>query len=227
VTSAAPDSASTPLAARRSAEVTLGDSTRLLLRPILPSDKDALREGFERLSPDSRYRRFFAPMRRLSSSMLQAMTEIDYVDQFAWVALVCENERTQLVGVARFVRLEDPKAADVGLVVADSYQGRGIGTLLLDALVLEALRAGICRFEGMMLADNGPMRAVLTEADARFSRDDEPGTVRFELDLPARVAELRDHPLGEVLRRLARGDAELYRAEPCPWVARPHLPKLP
>ncbi|HUR75745.1 MAG TPA: GNAT family N-acetyltransferase [Sporichthya sp.] len=220
MTSAAQDLASTPVAARRSADVTLADGTRLLLRPIVPSDKDLLREAFERLSPRSRYRRFFAPMNGLSSSMLRMMTEVDYTNQFAWVALACEDERTQLVGVARFVRLADPRAADVALVVVDPYQGRGIGTLLLDALVLEALRGGICRLEGMVLADNVPMRTVLADAEARFSRDDEPGTVHFEIDLPARAVELREHPLGDVLRRLARGEAELYRAEPCPWVIR-------
>lgn len=209
-----------PLVARRSADITLPDGTRLLLRPIVPGDKDALREGFERLSPESRYRRFFTPVNHLTTGMLKALTEVDYDNQFAWVALACEDDRTHLVGVARYVRLADPAAAEVAVAVIDPYQGKGIGTLLLDALMLEALRAGISRFEGEVLADNEPMRAVLTGADSHFSRGEERGTTRFRIDLPERAEELRTHPVAEIFRTLARGDAELYRAEPCPWVER-------
>jgi RimJ/RimL family protein N-acetyltransferase len=215
-----PDLTSTPEVARRSADVTLADGTRLLIRPIVPGDADALADAFERLSPLSRYRRFFTPMTRLSSTMLRALTEIDYVDRFAWVAFACEDERTHLVGVSRYIRLDDPQTAEVAVVVVDPYQGRGIGTLLLDALVLEALRGGICRFHGSLLAENRPMRTLLEGAEARFTRDDEPGATHFEIDLPARAEELRDHPLTDVFRSLARGDAELYRAEPCPWTVR-------
>lgn len=218
--STAPDPTSTPEVARRSADVTLADGTRLLIRPIVPADADALAEAFERLSPLSRYRRFFTPMTRLSSTMLRALTEIDYTDRFAWVAFACEDEATHLVGVARWIRLEDRSTAEVAVAVVDPYQGRGIGSLLLDALVLEALRAGICRFHGSVLADNTPMRAVLAGAEARFSRDDEPGATHFEIDLPAHAEGLRDHPLREVFRRLARGEVELYEAEPCPWAVR-------
>lgn len=181
----APDLTSTPAVARRSADVTLVDGTRLALRPIVPADADALREAFDRLSPQS-----------------------------------CEGGRTHLVGVARHIRLDDPTSAEVAVPVVDPYQGRGIGTLLLDALVLEALLSGIRSFQGAILAENHPMRRLLQGAEARFSRDAEPGATHFEIDLPERADELRRHPLGNVLRALARGDAELYRAEPCPWAVR-------
>lgn len=209
-----------PTPARRSAEVTLADGTRLLIRPITPDDKDALRRGFERMSPDSRYRRFFAPMTRLSTAMLRALTEVDYYNQFAWVALACEDEQTELVGVARYIRLPDPATAEVAVAVIDPYHGRGIGTLLLDALVPEALQAGIRRFEGSILSDNHAMRAVLASTDARFFRDEERGATAFHIDLPERAEELRGHAVVDLLRRLARGEADLYHAEPCPWVTR-------
>lgn len=218
--STAPDLTSTPEVARRTADVTLADGTRLLIRPIVPTDADALAEAFERLSPLSRYRRFFTPMTRLSGSMLRALTETDEGNKFAWVAFACEDERTHLVGVARYIRLPDPATAEVAVAVVDPYQGRGIGSLLLDALVLEALRGGICRFHGSVLADNAPMRAVLEGTEARFSRDDEPGATHFEIDLPARAEELRAHPLRDVFRTLARGDAEMCHAEACPMAVR-------
>ena len=204
--------------AQRCAEVDLPDGGHLVLRPVRADDKVLIADAFARLSPRSRYRRFFAPINALSEPFLVALTEVDYVNQFAWVALACEDDHTALVGVARYVRLDDPVAAECALVVVDAYQGRGIGSLLLDALIFEALECGIRRFEGEVLADNGAMRDLLLENGARFRAGGERGASHFSFDLPAAAEALREHPMYDVLRRLAKGDVSLYEAEPCPWV---------
>ncbi len=205
--------------AARCAEVDLPDGGHLVIRPVRPEDKVRLAEAFERLSPRSRYRRFFAPMNGLTDTMLARLTEVDYRDNFAWVALACEGDRDSLVGVARYVRLDDPHAAEVALVVVDEYQGRGIGRLLLDALVLEAIEAGLQRFEGEVLGDNVVMRGLLAEAGAALNPG-ERGSSHFSFDLPARAEALREHTMYDVLRRLAVGEAQLYEQESCPWTQR-------
>lgn len=207
----------------RTSEVYLGDGTRLVLRPVLPSDKDLLAEAFERLSPESRYRRFFTPTPRLTEAVLTYLTEIDYVNHFAWLALAEEDGHPVAVGTARYIRLDDPEAAEAAVTVIDPYQGRGIGTLLLDALVLEALESGIRRFVGDVLFENLPMRAVLRQAGARL-RPGDCGSLRFELDLPARSEELESSPLYGVLRALARGEADLH--EDKSWVS-PAVTSIP
>jgi RimJ/RimL family protein N-acetyltransferase len=161
----------------------------IVLRPFRPGDGDLLVAGFERLSPESRYRRFLAPMPRLSPSLLAFLTEVDGLDHCAWAALAEEDGEMVGVGVARFVRLADREAADVAVTVIDAYQGRGIGARLLDALVLEALEHGITRFEGLLLAENLPARRMLARAGARFERDGG-AVLRFTLDLAARAREL-------------------------------------
>jgi GNAT superfamily N-acetyltransferase len=209
--------------ALRCAEVDLPDGGHLVLRPIRTDDKVLVAEAFARLSPRTRYRRFFAPINALSGPMLAALTEVDYVNHFAWVALACEpgadgGRKDALVGVARYARLADPAAAECAVVVVDEYQGRGIGKLLLDALILEAIEVGISRFEGEVLAENGAMRGVLIENGARFRVGDERGSSHFAFDLPSRADALREHPMYDVLRRLATGEVRLYEDEPCPWV---------
>ena len=203
--------------AQRCAEVDLPDGGHLVIRPVRPDDKERMAEAFSRMSPRTRYRRFFAPINALSEPFLSELTEVDYVDRFAWVALACEGDHAALVGVARYARLADPAAAECALVVVDEYQGRGIGSLLLDALILEAIEAGISRFEGEVLADNGAMRGVLRENGAHFSVGGERGASHFAFDLPSRAEALRGHPMHDVLRRLAKGEVSLYEAEPCPW----------
>ncbi len=183
------------------AEFELGDGRSVWIRPVRPDDKARIQEGFGRMSVRNRYLRFFSGIPELTAPMLTAMTEVDGVDRFAWIALTREDEHDVLVGVARYVRLDDPRVAEVALTVVDPYQGHGIGHLLLDALVLEALRVGVTRFEGQVLSDNSTMRAVLSDVGARM-RFDEPATLHLEIDLPAREQTLRATPMYARLRRI-------------------------
>jgi GNAT superfamily N-acetyltransferase len=191
---------------RRTTEVALRDGTKVLLRPLLPEDRAVLVEGFRRLSPESRYRRFMAPIQELTDDQLRYLTEIDYVDHFAWLALDLDKPGRPGMGVARYVRIpEEPDLAEAAVTVIDDYQGRGLGTLLLEALGAVALENGIRRFRGYALEDNRPMLEVLEALGARTAHDS-PGLLRVEVDLPARAEQMRGSPLGEVLRIVARGD---------------------
>jgi RimJ/RimL family protein N-acetyltransferase len=172
--------------------VELPDGLRLRIRPVRAEDKALILEAFARLSSRSRYLRFFAPLHDLSEPMLTALTLAD-PDHFAWVALACEGDHEAVAGVARYVRLKDPHSAELALTVVDAYQGRGIGHLLLDALVLEAVQAGLSRFEGEILGDNLAIRAVLAAAGARLHLNDH-GSVGFTLDLAPRAEAVRAHP---------------------------------
>jgi ribosomal protein S18 acetylase RimI-like enzyme len=106
----------------------------------------------------------------------------------------------------------------MAVTVVDDWQGRGLGRLLLDALVLEALENGITRLEGDVLVENRPMQELLRREGATF-RPGGPGVYRFSIDLPARDEALRGDPLGDLLRAVAKGEASLYQDEPCPWLA--------
>jgi GNAT superfamily N-acetyltransferase len=210
-----------PNIAARTSEVTLRDGSRVILRPAVPADRALLAAGFERLSPESRYRRFFAPMNQMSPALLDYLTNLDYRDHFAWGALSVDpgpDGQPLGVGVARYIRLEDPEAAEMAVTVVDDWQGRGLGRVLLDALVLEALENGITRLEGDVLVENRPMQELLRREGATL-RPGGPGVLRFSIDLPARDEALRGDPLGDLLRAVAKGEASLYQDEPCPWLS--------
>jgi GNAT superfamily N-acetyltransferase len=191
---------------RRTTEVTLRDGTRVLLRPILPSDKSLLIDGFRRLSPESRYRRFMGPIEELSDSQVRFLTEIDYVDHFAWVALDPDAPGEPGIGVARYVRVPgEPEVAEAAVTVVDDYQGRGVGSLLLEALGAMAVENGITRFRGYAFEDNRPLREVLRGLGVSTTHDS-PGVLRVEIDLPARAEGIHGSPLAKVLGAVARGD---------------------
>ena len=143
--------------------VPLSDGQRVHLRLVRPSDKDMLREAFDRLSPDSRYARFMVPKARLTESELDYLTDVDGVDHFAVGAirrhLVSKDEG---VGSARFVRIADQlDTAEPAVTVADDYQGKGLGSILLQRLIEAAWERDIRWFRTDLLAENTASKRML------------------------------------------------------------------
>jgi GNAT superfamily N-acetyltransferase len=193
----------------RTTEVTLRDGTRVRLRPIVPGDKQHLTDGFARLSPTSRYRRFLSPLDELSPEMLRQLTEIDYVDHFAWIAFAADEPERPGLGVARYARVPgEPEVAEAAVTVIDDHQRRGLGTLLLQALGAVALENGIKRFRGYALAENRPIREI---TEGAVVTHEAPGVLRIEVDLPAQAEELRASPMYDILRAVARGEGPTFR----------------
>jgi len=164
--------------------VTLRDGTPIVIRPVRPEDREALREGFERLSPESRYRRFLAPMAHLSESQLTYLTRVDHHDHEALVAIPDGDGGDGAgLGIARYVRLADPDAAEVAVAVADTFQGRGLGTVLLAHLLARARQEGIERFMATVLADNRGSLEVLSTLGRTTVGPPQDGAVELTIDL--------------------------------------------
>ena len=183
--------------------VLLRDGTEVALRPIREEDKDAVQSAFDRMSEDSRYKRFFTLSPQLSDRELAYLTEVDHHDHEALVAYLPGTGES--LGVSRFVRSkEDPEEAEVATVVVDDWQSRGIGTLLIDRLSARAREEGIQRFTSELLASNRRAIDLFRRMGAVRSESDEPTYTRLTLELaPATGA---DEPLTHALRAAARGD---------------------
>ena len=162
----------------------LNDGTSVLIRPIRPDDKVRLRDGLARLSERSRYHRFAMVVRELSAEHLRYLTEIDYDDHMAWVAIDSGEEVESAVGVARYIRLHsDPAVAEVAVTIADSYQDRGLGTLLLAKLAQSARLNGVQRFLAFVLWNNAPVLKVARAFGATV-RSDGSGMMRVTGSVP-------------------------------------------
>ncbi len=186
-------------------EVKLRDGTVVTIRPIHPEDRAALEEGFAKLSDWSRYLRFHSSMNSLTEAHLRYLTEVDHVDHVALGATTEVESKDVGLGVARYVRLkDDPEVAEAAVTVVDEWQGRGLGTLLLGALALSALRNGVRVFRNYVLGENTAMIRLFDELGA--TRIDEGGGV-YEIDfvLPADPEDLPDTPAGRVFKAAARG----------------------
>lgn len=202
----------TAFIAARTSEIRLPDGLLVRLRPIVPEDKEELARGYAQLSQESRFRRFLAPPGHLTPEMLAYLTEVDYRDHFALVALAVEEPGGPGIGVARYVRLaDDPQTAEAAVTVLDAYQGRGVATVLMQALAVTAMENGVHRFCGYALAAN-PILDMAHAAGADV-QPDAPGTVRLVVELPSDTTQFRASPLYQIFRAMARGEAGLRAYE--------------
>jgi len=188
--------------------VELRDGSLMLVRPIRPEDKGAIAAGFERLSAESRYRRFFAPLTELGDEELAYLTEVDHHDHEALIAFALDSREP--VAVARFIRNADPHEAEVAVTVVDHWQGRGAATALLDRLVARAREEGITHFLAAVLSDN---RGAIEMFDSvappgSIRRHTASGHVELVIDLPEPGTPTRESKLGRTLRAAARGVLE-------------------
>ncbi len=140
--------------------VILRNGASVRVRAIRPDDEHRLLALCGRLSPRTLYQRFFS-FRRLLPEEARAFANVDYDRRMAVVAEVDDGQGPQLVGVARYGP-SDEGPADIGLVVADAWQGLGLGSLLLEAILRAGEQRGIHEFSAEVLTDNRRALRLLT-----------------------------------------------------------------
>jgi len=166
------------------ATAVLRDGTPVHLRAIRPDDKERLRIAFERLSPRSVYRRFFHPVTALTPAMLRQLTELDFRNHVGLVLSVEDETGERLIAVARFVRVAPrSERAEFAITVADDYQNRGAGTLLLQQLVRIARAGGVRELVADVLEDNREMLEVIRRAKLPYRQTSEDGVCRVVASL--------------------------------------------
>ena len=167
--------------------VRLHNGDEVTIRPIRPEDKPLLEAGMAALSAESAYRRFLAPKKRLTPTELHYLTEVDFRDHVAYVAVSASAPQT-LLGVARWIRCAgEPDAAEIAFLVSDGLHGEGLGAALAAALADAARARGIARFVATTLPHNVAAHRLLAGLGPRLSTRVEGGMheLRVELGPPA------------------------------------------
>jgi GNAT superfamily N-acetyltransferase len=174
----------TPYPQHLAAEHRLADGFGLRIRPISPLDRRRHWRFLCSLSLQTRYQRLLSA-RGLLPGELQRMVEIDYLREMALVAVADFDGEERELGVARYVRedADDPgaalaTAAEFAIVVADAWQRRGIGALLLHRLRQVAEDAGIRQLAGLTLATNTRMIKLARRMGFEISREPDDWTVK-------------------------------------------------
>lgn len=185
----------------------LKDGTEVRIRPIAPKDRERIAEGLEQLSSKTRYMRFLHPKAKLSTWELAYLTEIDYVDHFAWAAETTDGPDPLGIGIARYIRdKDDPTVAEAAITVTDDYQRMGLGRVLLQALTEAAQQNGIERFRAEVSAENQQVIQSLVRAGATPGAIEQ-SAISLELHLP--IKAFGSSAMYEALRTIAADQASL------------------
>ncbi len=140
------------------------------VRPVRPEDAQMLQRLVQELSPESRYFRFASAFKELPPSMLSRFTLIDYDREMALVAVLKERiaaddgelrETERIVGVSRYITNPDQTSCEFSLLVADDFNGRGLGSRLMESIVEAAREKGLSEIEGFVLANNAGMLKLM------------------------------------------------------------------
>jgi GNAT superfamily N-acetyltransferase len=195
----------------------LRDGSEVLFRLVRPEDKPLLIDGLLRMSPESRFRRFFSHRDHLSEAELVYLTELDHDHHFALGAgtVPSEDSPSRGLGVARFVRLEDPLVAEAAVAVVDEVQGKGLGGMLFERMVKAAAERGVKVFRFEVLAENDSMLGLIDKLFPGTTRHVEDGILTLDCPLP----DLSEHISGQtiggslyaVLRHAAEGTLRVLR----------------
>ena len=165
------------------AHLTSGE--RVVIRPVLPQDRELLVKFFHDLSPAARCRRFMHPINEPSLKMMRQFTQVDYATHVALIAEIFAEGRETVIGEARYVRAVDRSLAEVSVSVAERWQRKGLAKLMLAKLECGAAAAGVRRIVGETFADNKTMISLARKAGFIIS-DCVRGVVRLEKTLPVR-----------------------------------------
>lgn len=139
------------------------NGTRVIIRPIRPEDRAIEHEFVRNLSPNSRYLRFLATIRELSPRDLDRLTRPDYPRELALIATIDTAGSEREIGVARYAATAPGDTAEFAIVVADEWQGQGIGRELLRLLFDAAKNVGYRRIDGIVLKANSGMLQLCRE----------------------------------------------------------------
>lgn len=160
----------------------LRDGTTAAIRPTRTEDQRAVAAFFDRLSPDSRRRRFFSlapPGPELSEKLCDSADPGNRLTLAVFRNLAGAN----CIIAAGSYLARDERSAEVAVAVADDFQGRGLGTLLLERLALLAVRNGLTRFWAVVQADNQRMLEVLEKSGFPLREKADDGFIEINLSV--------------------------------------------
>jgi acetyltransferase len=156
----------------------LSDGTDIVIRPIRPEDADMEQEFVRQLSPEAKYFRFMNALQELSQEMLVRLTQIDYYNEMALVAVNPTSRGEEQIGVARYYTNPDQKSCEFALVVSDAWQGHGIGHQLMQILMEIARDRGLEYMEGQVLSNNTRMLKLMGSLHFGIGQNPEDSSIK-------------------------------------------------
>ena len=149
----------------------------MTLRPLRRDDIDIEAAFVTGLSPESRHNRLLGGMIQVTREYIERLTTVDFSRDMALAAVLMLDGREVLIGVARYVQEANDRACEFALVIADAWQGRGIGRRMMEKLIAVARGRGLKEIYGDVLSTNRPMLELCRKLGFKLGRNPDDATV--------------------------------------------------
>ncbi|MGD9823505.1 bifunctional acetate--CoA ligase family protein/GNAT family N-acetyltransferase [Desulfobacter sp.] len=162
---------------------TTQESEQVLIRPVKPEDAEPMLDFFTKLSAQTVYLRFFTPLKHLSRRMLIQLTQIDYDREVALVALFPAQSGEKIIGSARIIFTANGTEGEFAIMLADSWQGKGVGAALLKSCLAFSKRYGLKRVFGVVLRENRQMLRLADKLGFKKVTTPASGEIEISIDI--------------------------------------------
>ena len=162
--------------------MTTKDGAELLVRPIKPTDEEMMSDMFYDLSDQTIINRFFSMLKSMPHRRLQQFCCVDYDNEMSFVAITDEGPKQKIVGVGSYHLNPATHRAEIAFLVADAWQGKGIGTYMMRSLVKIAKARNIKGFTAEVLRDNLAMIALMHKSGVPTKSEIVDGSYLFTMD---------------------------------------------
>jgi len=155
----------------------LNDGSHVLIRPLRPQDREREKAFIENLSPATRHQRFLGEIKEVGEQLLNQLMDVGTPQRVAYVALVHDNGELREVGISRYAQVdEQPSHCEFAVTIADEWQGKGLGALLMQHLIDEARNNGFQQMYSVDSAANYSMRRLAKQLGMRSAIDPDDAT---------------------------------------------------
>ncbi|MHA1797745.1 MAG: GNAT family N-acetyltransferase [Candidatus Helarchaeota archaeon] len=162
-------------------EVKLTDGSLILIRPIRPSDARLLVKLYNSFSDETKYLRFFSKRKIITLEEAQEYANVNFEKDFALVAQIPNTD--EIIGVARYYRIEGKRRAEIAIVVTDKWQNKTLGTQMSEILLEFAKKNGVKVIYGEVLASNIAIRKIMAESGLDIKKNFDDGIMYFEFKI--------------------------------------------
>ena len=154
------------------------------IRPIHPADSVMEGKFVRKLSVETKHYRFLGGVKELSPAELKRLCDVDGRHTMAFVATVLKNGRETEIGVSRYAECTNDGVGEMAVTIADAWQRKGLGELLVKRLIAYAKTHGVKQLYSVELVDNTSMRELASELGMSVRRDpDDANQVIYSLTL--------------------------------------------
>lgn len=172
-----------PYPAEHETVYVLRDDSEVLVRPIRPDDEPMVRDMFYKFSEQTVYLRYHGALKSMPHNKLQVFCNVDYETEMALIGVVGNEERSEIVGVGRYMTDPGKNEAEMAFVVGDDWQRKGLGTYLFQRLIEIGRHEGIRRFTADVIAENSGMLKIFHRSGMSVETTTDEGVVHVTMSV--------------------------------------------